>query len=109
MNGVHQGHLVMCRFAMQELLNLFPSLKISKTENKTKIRGIGGCALGSQYYWCTDAGRWFVVFRPMQVLNFEYLCHCKFNKLIQKHMYFVKLDQQQGATFEMICNKKMIA
>jgi hypothetical protein len=40
----------MCRPAMQELLNLLSSLKISKTENKTKIRGIGGCALGSQYY-----------------------------------------------------------
>ncbi len=59
MNGVHQGHLEMCRSAMQELLNLFSSLKISKTENETKIRGIGGCDLGSQYYWCIDAGRWF--------------------------------------------------
>jgi hypothetical protein len=53
----------MCRSAMQELLNLFSSLKISKTENITKIRGIVGCALGSQYYWCTDGGRWFCSFQ----------------------------------------------
>ncbi len=70
MNGVHQGHLVLCRPAMQELLNLFSSLKISKTENKTKIRGIGGCALGRQYYWCTDAGRWFCSFQTNAGIEF---------------------------------------
>jgi hypothetical protein len=55
---------------MQELLNLFSSLKISKTEHKTKIRGSGDYTVGSKYGWCTDAGRWFCSFQTNAGIEF---------------------------------------
>jgi hypothetical protein len=89
MNGVHQGHLALCRSAMQELLNLFSSLKISKLKIKQELGELGDAPLGVSTIGALMQGGGFVVFRPMQVLNFEYSCHCKFNKLIQKHMYLL--------------------
>lgn len=88
----------------------FHHWRFQKLKIKQKLGELGNTPLGVSTIGALMQGGGFVVFRSMQVLNFEYSCHCKFNKLIHKHMYFVKLDYNMcsttKATFEMICNKK---